>query len=196
MVGYDKRSDSELITLIEQGDRVAFREVYDRYAMLIFYKVNRMLADDDSSKDIVQDLFGWLWENPGNIRPDSNLLAYLFVASRNRVLKYIQRGKTKTNYLSDLGKYSNEVSEETLERIEEKETMALILMEISKLPPRMQQVFMLSRFENLSHKQIAQSLDISETTVKKQVQKSLAILRAKFSRYDVGGFVLLFLLRK
>ncbi|WP_373564863.1 sigma factor-like helix-turn-helix DNA-binding protein [Sphingobacterium sp. E70] len=65
-----------------------------------------------------------------------------------------------------MGKYSLQVSDETLEKLDEKDLMLLITSEIAKLPAKMREVFELSRLEDLSHREIAERLNLSESTVK------------------------------
>ncbi len=195
MASYEDFLDAKLIALLKGGDRQAFAEIYDRYSMLVYFKVNQMLRDEDAAKDIVQDLFTNIWEKPDTILEDANLSGYLYIASRNRVLKLIQKGKTKSDYLNELGKYSSDISNETVEKLDEQEMMLLVLEEIANLPPKMQEVFQLSRLENLSHKEIALKLNIAEATVRKQVQYALGILREKLSIYGSAGIFWFFLIR-
>lgn len=196
MDNYKQLTDKVLISFLKQKDRNAFAEIYDRYSMIVYFKVNQVLRDDSLSKDLVQDLFVTIWEKSFNIKEDANLAAYLYAASRNRVLNLIQKGKTKSDYLNEIGRYSEQISEETMEKLDEKELMMLIVNEIAKLPPRMREVFQLSRIEDLSHREIAEQLNISESTVKKQVQNALKILRARLSEYSVHSFLLLIFFRE
>ncbi|ULT23427.1 hypothetical protein KUH03_30180 [Sphingobacterium sp. E70] len=92
---YKVLTDSNLVSLLKQRDRNAFAEIYDRYSMMIYYKVNQMLRDEHAAKDLVQDLFTSIWEKSDLIRDNVGISSYLYVASRNRVLNYIQRGKLK-----------------------------------------------------------------------------------------------------
>ncbi|RKF38679.1 RNA polymerase subunit sigma-70 [Sphingobacterium siyangense] len=192
---YKLLSDSELVSLLKKRDRGAFAQIYDRYSMMIYYKINQMLREEDVSKDLVQDLFTAIWEKSDLIKDDVGISSYLYVASRNRVLRYIQRAKTKSDYLNEIGKYSLRVSDETLEKIDEKDLMLLITNEIAKLPTKMREVFELSRLEDLSHREIAERLNLSESTVKKQVQNALKILKARLSHYNSLGIILLIFLR-
>jgi len=195
MDSYKNLADKVLISLLKQRDRKAFSEIYDRYSMIVYFNANQILRDADLSKDIVQDLFTAIWEKSSNIKEDANLSAYLYAASRNRVLNVIQKGKTKSDYLREIGRYAKQFSEDTIEKLDEKELMMLIANEIAKLPPRMREVFQLSRIEDLSHKEIAVQLNISESTVKKQVQNALKILRVRLSVYSKYGFLFLLFLR-
>ncbi|QQT25251.1 MULTISPECIES: RNA polymerase sigma factor [unclassified Sphingobacterium] len=192
---YKVLTDSDLVSLLKQRDREAFAEIYDRYSMMIYYKVNQMLRDENAAKDLVQDLFTSIWEKSDLIRDNVGISSYLYVASRNRVLNYIQRGKTKSDYLAEIGKYSLQVSDETLEMLDEKDLMLLITDEIAKLPTKMREVFELSRLEDLSHREIAERLNVSESTVKKQVQNALKILKVRLSDYHSLGVLLLVFMR-
>jgi len=192
---YKVLTDSNLVSLLKQRDRNAFAEIYDRYSMMIYYKVNQMLRDENAAKDLVQDLFTSIWEKSDLIRDNVGISSYLYVASRNRVLNYIQKGKTKSDYLAEIGKYSLQVSDETLEKLDEKDLMLLITSEIAKLPAKMREVFELSRLEDLSHREIAERLNLSESTVKKQVQNALKILKVRLAHYNSLGIMLLIFLR-
>ncbi|MGJ1430674.1 RNA polymerase sigma factor [Sphingobacterium spiritivorum] len=192
---YKVLTDSDLVSLLKQRDREAFAEIYDRYSMMIYYKVNQMLRDENAAKDLVQDLFTSIWEKSDLIRDNVGISSYLYVASRNRVLNYIQRGKTKSDYLAEIGKYSLQVSDATLEMLDEKDLMLLITDEIAKLPAKMREVFELSRLEDLSHREIAERLNVSESTVKKQVQNALKILKVRLSDYHSLGVLLLVFMR-
>lgn len=196
MARYNSYSEQALIGLLKAGDREAFAEIYDRYGMMIYYKVNQMLRDEESAKDLVQDLFMNLWAKPGQIKEQANLAGYLYIASRNRVFNLIEKGKTRSDYLSSISRYAKETSTETMDKLDEKELMGIIALEIAKLPVKMRQVFELSRLENLSHKEIAQQLGISEKTVKTQVHNALDILKTKLKVYGPGGVAILLLFRQ
>lgn len=196
MDSYKELLDTQLIHLLKQGDKAAFAEIYDRYAIMVYYKVNQMLKDEETSKDLIQDLFISIWDKADHIREEANLAGYLYIASKNRVLKLIQKGKTRDDYLTELGKYSSDISYETVHKLDEREMMLIILNEIAKLPPKMREVFQLSRLENLSHKEIAARLNISEATVRKQVQNSLGILKTTLGKYGALGMLFLALFKE
>lgn len=192
---YKQLADNELVSLLKNRDRKAFAEIYDRYAMVIYYKVNRILHDEEASKDLIQDLFAYVWEKSERLKEDQNIAGYLYVASRSRVLNLIQKGNTRSDYLTEIGKFSKNITNEAVDKLDEKELLLLVSAEIARLPEKMKEVFQLSRVEDLSHKEIAQRLNISEATVKKQVQNALKILRSKLSNYSSYGLLLLALLR-
>jgi RNA polymerase sigma-70 factor (family 1) len=193
---YSTNTDQELTALLKVGDRHAFAEIYDRYGMMIYFKVNQMLRDEEAAKDLVQDVFLSLWLNAGQVKEAANLPGYLYVSSRNKVFNLIEKGKTRNDYVSSISRYANEASTETMDKLDERELMALIVLEIAKLPLKMRQVFEMSRLENLSHKEIAEKLGISEKTVKTQVHNALDILKVKLKSYGPGALAILTMLHK
>lgn len=196
MADYKTLLDAELIVLLKQSDDFAFTEIYNRYSMLVYYRVNQMLRDPEAAKDIVQEIFMTLWNKAANVHEDANLAGYLYVAGRNRVLKLIEKGKVKNDYIAAIAKFATEVSTATLDEIDERAIAAIIEKEIQNLPPKMRKVFELSRNENLSHKEIAEQLNISDKTVKKQINNAIKILKPKLTAIAPAGMILLELLKK
>ena len=196
MAVYSSHTDQELVALIKQGDHAAFREVYDRYSPKVFYQVNQMLRDPEIAKDITQELFITVWSKSGNIKEDVKLGGYLYIAAQNSVFKYIQRSKLQGDYLQSLAEFSTQLRDTTTESIDEKELHKLIDLHISKLPPKMRQIFELSRVEELSYREIAAQLDISEQTVKNQVSSALKILREKVAPHASSAMFIMVMLKR
>jgi len=184
-------SDQELVILLKGADHAAFTEIYNRYSIPILYQINQMLRDRESSRDLLQDLFVALWNKPENLKEGANLRAYLYVAARNRVFDLIEKGKVRNDYLSAVAAYASEVSLDTLNELDERELSRNIQKEIDALPPKMKEVFELSRKENLSHLEIAHKLGISDKTVKKQINKALHVLRDKVGPYTATGLIVM-----
>jgi len=189
-------SDQQLVALLKVGSEPAFNEIYSRYGLPLYYQANQLLRDEDASKDLVQELFITLWSNIDQLRPDVNLAGYLYVAVRNRVFKLIEKGRVRNDYLTAIANYVAEVSTETMDDLDEKELSLLLQQEIDRLPPRMKEVFELSRKENLSHREIAEKLGISDKTVKKQINNVLKILRVKLGCYMPTGVMIALLLKR
>lgn len=179
MNAYNTYSDQELVALMKQGDHAAFNEVYDRYAKKLYYQINKMLRDEDAAKDLVQELFITVWNKAANIREDAKLGGYLYIAAQNSVFKYIEKGKSKHDFMQSLASFLTELDNSGTERLEEKELSMLIDKAIAALPVKMREIFELSRKEEMSYQEIADQLQISTQTVKNQVSSALKILREK-----------------
>ncbi|MDR6781452.1 RNA polymerase sigma-70 factor (family 1) [Pedobacter africanus] len=179
MVNSAVLSDTELTALLKEGDLQAFTNIYNRYWPPLFLHVRRMLSDDDQAQDVLQDMFSWLWQHKGELHFSSSLAAYLYTATRNRVFNRIKHEKVKTNRLEDIRLFMQKGNYEADEALRYKELAAIVKSEVEKMPEKMRQIFELSRNQYLSHKEIAEMLNISEHTVRTQVQRALKILRNK-----------------
>jgi len=185
---YYKYSDGELIDLLKLGDLSAFTAIHMRYYGVLYSHAYKRLPDREEVKDILQELFIYIWNNRESINLNSNLQAYLYTAIRNRILNVFKHQKVRSDYITSFEKFS--VNNEPMpdEMLRNKELIAIIDAEVSALPPQMRMIFELSRNANLSHKEIAEKLNISPLTVRKQVNNSLKILRVKLGTH----FLMLF----
>jgi RNA polymerase sigma-70 factor (family 1) len=183
MTEYKALSDSELAVLLHQQDRKAFEEIYRRCWHPLFLHAYHILDDEDDAQDIVQDLFITLWNKSFADQIHTSPKSYLYVMVRNKVLNHIRKKKINANFIQFLSAKLTEKDFNTVQDIELKELTVLIDREIDLLPPRMKQVFEMSRKEFLTHKEIAERLSKSEETVKKQITNSLKLLRDKFDRH-------------
>lgn len=178
---YNSLKDSELLGLLRSGNEKAFAEIYERYWGLMFHHVLKMTGDKDETKDLVQELFTNLWLNVEQIEPETNISAYLYVSARNKVINLIRHDKVKNNYLSSLSNFANHHQNSILEQLSAKDLSIAIDREIQNLPCKMREIFELSRKKFRSHKEIAEELQISDKTVKKQINNAIKILRLRLN---------------
>lgn len=155
-------SDSTLFAQIKQGNRLAFNTIYNKYWDRLFQAAYKLLKDEGAAKDVVQDVFVDFW---GKVETTevSNLGGYLYKATRFQSLKQLRKAKFLDVHESQFQEmFSVNNTREQLDLIELKEN---IERSLSQLPEKYKEIFKLSRFENLSNKEIAQKLNISTRTV-------------------------------
>lgn len=186
---FSAHSDAELAVLLREGNEQAFAEIYQRYRAPLFLHAYRMLQDDEEARDMVQELFGAVWARHQTLSIRTSLDAYLYGAIRNRILKFIAHQKVIAKYTDSLNAFLEEGVAFTDEAVREKELIRILEKEIAGLPPKMREVFELSRNGLLSHKQIAEQLAISDKTVKKQVNNAVRILRLKINLILLFGII-------
>lgn len=192
MALHRKLSDEELFILLKEQDHAAFTEIYNRYWGLLYIHAKKILDDEDEVKDVLQELFTALWAKADNIELTVSLSAYLYSAIRNKILNLIEHKKIKRNYADSIGMFLDKGNFITDEQVRHKELARLIEKELKLLPPKMREIFELSRKECLSHKEIAGRLDISDKTVRKQVNNAIKILRIKLNIFTVLLILLFF----
>ncbi|SMD02908.1 RNA polymerase sigma factor [Pedobacter nyackensis] len=180
MLSYSTFSDSELISMLRLSNRAAYTEIYKRYTAVLYSHAYSKLQDREEARDAIQELFTTLWLKRENISIETNLSGYLYCAVRNRVLNTISHKRVASNYFVSIQEDFNRFESITDHRVRENELAFLIEKEIASLPPKMREVFELSRKSNLSRKEIATQLNLSEKTVKNQINNALKVLKLKF----------------
>ncbi|SMD11246.1 RNA polymerase sigma factor [Pedobacter nyackensis] len=183
-------SDYELTQLLKDGDRSAFTEIYDRYFWQLHAHAYKWMRNREETKDIIHELFLALWEKRETLSFEPSLLNYLSAAVRNRIFNVLSHKRIESAYITSLDSFINEGTCLTDHLVREKQLTEIIEHEISGMPYKMREVFELSRKENLSHKEIACQLNISELTVRKHVQHALKILRYKLGIYLILSFLM------
>lgn len=179
MSAYSKNTDLELLALLKAGDQGAFAELFDRYNRLLYVNACKLLDDKEEARDVVQEIFIALWENRANVFVKHNFAGFLYTIVRNRIFDKLSHRKVEFKYLESLRQFNAMEDEGTDDLLRTKQLQAIIEKEISFLPDKMREIFELSRKHHLSHKEIARHLDVSEKTVKNQVNNALKILRTK-----------------
>lgn len=176
MASVSHLSDDELLLLLKRDDKPAFSEIYNRYwEKMVTYSI-RLTRSEDESADIVQEIFISLWNRRLNLSVKGSLAAYLIKSTRNLSLRYIERHVHSIDFFEKLTEFIVDRSQNIEENISLKELQDKIEVAITKLPKKMQQVYLLSRDEQLSHREISEKLFIAEGTVKKQINNALKII--------------------
>lgn len=178
-MSYNQLSDEELADLLKAGDRGAYTVIFDRFYGLLFIHACKLLRNEDEAKDVVQELFEVLWTRREGLSFEQSLSAYLYASIRNRIINRISHYEVEHKYINSLRGFIDRDTYFADYRVREHEMRKMIEEEISALPPKMREIFELSRRDYFSHKEIAEKLQISEHTVRTHVKKALRILKPK-----------------
>jgi RNA polymerase sigma-70 factor (family 1) len=187
---YSALTDFELTRLLISGDSKAFIEIYNRFQALLYIYACKITSDKEEAEDIVQEVFTYLWDKRTTVVLKSSISSYLYTAVRYKFFNLLDHKKIRANYTKSFQDFLDEGEYITDNYIREKEFSQIIEKEIAALPDKMRQVFELSRRQNLSRKEIAEKLNLSEKTVKNQITNALKILRGKL---DIISFLILLL---
>lgn len=146
----------------------------------------------EDADEIVNDTFMALWERDEPIDPDRNIKPLLYTIVRNKSLNLLKKRKIE---VADVEAGFEVVSDDysPLEWIQARETELFIHKAIEDLPPKCQRIFVMSRKEYLSNKEIATILEITEKTVENQITIAIRNIRMALSkRQDKGMPLVLF----
>lgn len=168
--------DKDIAGRIRQGDLKQFETLFrSSYASLVKY-ARTLIKDNDTSEEIVQDLFFNLWENREKINIESSLNGYLFRSVHNRCLHLIEHLKVVERHEKEMSFRETE-SESPADILQYKELQARIARTIEKLPERCAQIFCMNRFEGLKYSEIAEKLSVSVKTVEANMGRALKEFR-------------------
>lgn len=182
-----------LLQQMAAGSEEAFRLLYNKYWHDLFQAAWKRTRNADDARDLVQDLFVTLWDNAGRLGQETNLGAYLFVALRNRVFNYFEKKAVRLTYLFNQPFTPVESEEAVFSNIRTREIKSCVAAAVAAMPPRMKEIYLLSREQQLSVNEIAALLDISPQTVKNQIHTALERIRTHLADNNLGVFFFFFL---
>jgi RNA polymerase sigma-70 factor (ECF subfamily) len=185
-------NDPELLQQAAGGSQAAFKAIYDKYWFDLFQAAYKRTRHADDARDLVQDLFIALWDNPARLLQEADLGGYLFVALRNRIFNYFEKKSVRLNYLMEQPFKPVESEEAVFSSIRTREIKACVAAAVAAMPPRMKEIYMLSREQQLSVAEIAGLLGIAPQTVKNQLHTALGKIRTQLNAHNLGSFIFLF----
>ncbi|QQT24801.1 RNA polymerase sigma-70 factor [Sphingobacterium spiritivorum] len=182
MKPYSTLSDKELMVLTKADNQHAFSTLYSRYKQTLSVHAYQKTGDLEQAKDLVQELFTNLWDRRSTLPDIMNVQGYLHTILRNRILDYIAHLRVESKYLDSLQEFINTGQCVTDQHIAETEFLLFIEQTVNAFPPKMREVYSMSRQTPKSHREIAEELGISEFTVKNHIKTALKIIRSKLDR--------------
>ena len=188
-------SEQHLLSALRFGNEAAFRQIFDRQYPLLLSDIYRLIPDEGTCKDLAQELFVDLWNKREQLDIHTSLRAYLRRAAVNKALNYIKATRRiQLDDAEDLG-HLPDLSESDVQKQEQQDTLEDALhTAIDALPEKCRLVFNLSRFEQLSHREIAEKLGISVKTIENQITKAMKMLRdAMRNHSEMSSAVILWL---
>ncbi len=188
--GYDKEllEENKIINRILNGESNAFEHLVVKYQKRLYYTVLRIVVSHDDANDVVQEAFVKAYKNIGSFKEGYRFYTWIYRIAINTALNFAQQKKQRgesLDYLKDEHRFDpkQEIdTEDDIEQIGLRESVKDVLKEIS---PDMRSVFMLRVFDELSYKEIADTLDISLGTVMSRLNRARAILKTKFQKSGI-----------
>jgi len=184
--------DKELLEAIASGDEQAFHILFNRYWKSMFSFVYRLTKDESHTKDILQDVFLYIWKNRDTLYAEQSFLPYLHTVARSNIMMAFRRDKIRlqgADVLLETIARSGQADDQLLL----KEVKQTVDKELLKMPFNMRLCFQLSRFEDKSIRDIARELNLSEQTVKNNISEALRRLRISVEQGSLLYFSLLVL---
>lgn len=159
------------------------------------YRLPSVLKDKEQSEEIVQEAFINLWLNREKLNADGNIWLYLYVISKRLSLNALRQVGKSSILVEKLLHRISELQNTTEEQILAHDLEHYAEKLIEKLPRQQQLIFKLSRIEGMSHKEIAEQLQISPNTVKNHMVEALKTLKTHLKYSDFLYLAVLFIHR-
>lgn len=174
-------ADDVLLNLLKEDNKDAFDVIYMRYWERLYFYLVKAIKNAEEAEDILQEVFVSLWKRRNDLDGIESLSGYLFSCVRYGGFRYIRNEIKKNDFRKSWNFLFQEEDNLPEMQLAANELSRLLNKEIDKLPVKMREVFILSRKEELSYKEIAHKLNISDKTVKKQVSNALKYLHLKLN---------------
>lgn len=157
----------------------ALEELFNYYYPRLYKFSKSFLKMEDGIDDLLQEVFVKIWQNRKNISSTATFNSYIFTITRNLLLNELRSRLNNQKIKDNLQVLSVAEEYPLFSQIEYNELQEKIDLAITELPARQQQIFVLSRKDGLSHKEIAKKLEVSTKTVEYHIAQSTNFLKQK-----------------
>ncbi len=179
MKQYPIYNDKELLLLISEGNKKAFRQLFDRFRNKIYSAAMKFTGEKQASEDAVQEIFCKLWINRIKLPQIDNLDAYLNKVVRNYLFNYLRKIANQQALVKKISILSQVTSnDEITDIIYYKELDSLVQTAVEQLSPQQKKVYNYSRLEGMKHQEIADTMGISRSTVKGHISEALKHIKS------------------
>lgn len=176
-------NETQLITRLNDGDEVAFVELFEAYSPVLLSFMSKLNIDSEDISDTVQQTFLKIWENREKLDPNVPLKNYIITVAKNDLYNRIQRNIVARKHNVFLGDHYQQISEHPSSDLNK------VLNEIlDTLPEKRAKVFKMSRIQGYSNTEIAQELGISKSTVENHINNSSSIVKKLLKNF---GFLMI-----
>ncbi len=173
-------SDRLLFEKIAASDEAAFEAIFDKYTAILYPFILDQVKIEADAREIIQDIFLKLWLNKESLAKVENPGGYLYKMAANEARSHFRKESRYARRLQkiaadDPSQYENLA--DIHDEFDAKEIKTLIAEAVKQLPTRRRQIFQMARLEGYSRKEIAETLGISENTVRNQLTDAVEFIQ-------------------
>jgi len=178
--------EKELIEECRNGDLHNFRKVVEKSSPLIFSVAFRILGDEDTARDIVQDTMVSVWQKLGNIKTAESYKTWVYRIAVNKCYDQLRKQKRQKEERPDengWAEISNHLSEEGSTELENRENARMINLLTNQLSLKQKTVFVLSELEGLESDEIGRITGMAKSVIKANLyyaRKNIGSLLKKY----------------
>lgn len=178
-----------LVEKLKNGDHQAFMAIYDSYFQQIHQFIARYVHADTVAQDLTQDVFVKLWEKKNYLAKVDNFNAYLYRIAKNHTMDYMKKmARLEISPYEVIAEFQFSSNEVELS-VTEQEYFQFLEDYMLSLNPKSQQIFELCRIYEKSYQEVADELNISQSTVKHHMVSTMKALKEKIkNRFNINRF--------
>jgi RNA polymerase sigma-70 factor (ECF subfamily) len=174
---YNLSAEKILLQKIAGGDEIAFKHVFELYKNRVYSFVVRFVHSKADAEEIVQDTFFTIWQKRDTLPNIEHPRNYIYTIVRNKTYNYLNQAAKNQKILAQLWANMQVESNGIEEQTDFKDSEMLINRGLANLSEQKQQIFKMSRFDGLSHEEIALQVGLSKSRVKNVIVDVLKYLR-------------------
>ena len=183
----------EIIRRLKNEDKSAVDELFSYFYARLYHFSKSILKVENGIEDILQDVFIKIWLNRQKIGNAETFNAYVFTITKNEVLNLIRANLRDNTFRDELFLQAVAQEYQTQNPLEFDEIKTAIDKIVACLPEKRQQVFILSRTDGLSNKEIAKQLNIAEKTVEDHITHSIRYLKNSLKEMGIVSLLYFYL---
>ncbi|MGD9556163.1 MAG: RNA polymerase sigma-70 factor [Mangrovibacterium sp.] len=187
MAKREHNPDYNLIDDLCNGDLEAFDIIFKKYGDRLFGFALTYLKSREETEELVQDVFLKLWVNRKNLKKQSSLKSYLFTIAYHNMCRLFREKQIHGKFREEIIAIGNRTVN-LEEQLEYKSTLEQIDCLIGKLPEKQRVIFLKSRKEGKSSKEIADEMNLESSTVDNQISLAIKFLKKNLPE---GSFAVL-----
>lgn len=183
MTLYDLTGEKLLLKEISDGSCVAFNKMFNLYRMKIFAFVDSYIHNKIDAEEIVQETFMVIWQNKDKLIAIEHPRNYIYTIAKNKTYDYLSKMNKSERAMSDAWIYSSASLNNIEDQINLKESSLLINRVLQTLSAQKQEIFSMSRYQHMSHEEIARAVGLSKSRVKNIIVEILKLLKYHISKH-------------
>ena len=187
----DSNNESKLVSELSKGNILAFNTLFRKYDKRLYLFALRYLRSEEEAEELIQEVFTIIWEKKAHLKEELSFKSYLFAIAFNIIRRHFRTRVQFSEYLK--AGASDGIDMQTSNKITCDSLYQYIAELADRLPDKRKIVFMKSRFDGLSIKEIAEELKISHKTVENQLTDALKFIRTNLNRESIPA-ILFFIL--
>ena len=178
--------ETDQVKRLIEGDEEAFKLLFFKYQTKLYAFSLKILASKEEAEEIVQEVFLKIWKSRHLLDVEKSFQAFLFTIARNHIYNQLSKKVSESTYKNHKAT-TYESKNSTAETTDYQELNNIVLSRVGEMPEKRKKVFLMSRYEGHSNKEIASTMQISLSTVENHLNKALKTLKNHLQIYGINA---------